>query len=120
MEQQAKQELEMLESLYPDRFQYLKLDLKSFISHDHLSAPSSFHSSKIDTQESTSLDQRKRKRKKKRTANEDSECSDQHEECYWSVKKKKKKDRVDLVLERAEACLRKIRQFKASLLCSNS
>ncbi|KAK4278148.1 hypothetical protein QN277_016036 [Acacia crassicarpa] len=118
MEQQAKQELEMLESLYPDRFQYLKLDLKSFISHDHLSKTCSFHSSMVDTQESTSLDQRKRK--KKRTANEDSEHSDQHDECYWSVKKKKKKDRVDLVLERAEACLRKIRQFKASLLCSNS
>ncbi|XP_028752743.1 uncharacterized protein LOC114712383 isoform X2 [Neltuma alba] len=117
MEQQAKEELEMLESLYPNRFQYLKLELKSFISqhHHHTPEPSSFLSSIADTQESSSLNQRKRKNKS--TAGEDSEYCDQQEECYGSVKKmKKKKDRVDLVLERAEACLRKIRQFKASLL----
>lgn len=35
---------------------------------------------------------------------------------HFSGRKSKRRDRVDVVLERAEACLKKIRQFKTSLL----
>ncbi|XP_054793008.1 uncharacterized protein LOC129298604 [Prosopis cineraria] len=124
MEQQAREELGMLESLYPDRFQYLKLELQSFISqphhHHHHHHHLSFHSSMADTQESSSLNQRKRK-KMSPSADEDSDHCYRTENCSgrFVKKKKKNKDKVDLLLERAEACLRKIRQFKASLLCNS-
>ncbi|KAF7831194.1 uncharacterized protein G2W53_013527 [Senna tora] len=119
MEEKAKQELEMLESQYPNHFDYLKLELKSFIfqlqcQQQHLPETSTSHSSIAITQESTSLNQRK-----KRKSTHIDEGSDSSEYSGKKKKKKSRRSRVDEVLERAQACLEKIRHFKKSFL-SNS
>ncbi|CAE6201235.1 unnamed protein product [Arabidopsis arenosa] len=54
----AKEELEILQSQYPNRFAYLKSDLQSFISHlreDHAPPRPSSSSSVVLTQGTLSL-----------------------------------------------------------------
>ncbi|KNA03608.1 hypothetical protein SOVF_207220 [Spinacia oleracea] len=99
MIEKAKEELQMLETLHPHRFDYLKTELKSFISllqsqilPEYLPTTSS-----ATTQASTSM-KRKRESDGKRVV-------------------KRKRDRVDVVLEKAQACLLKIQEFKFSSIC---
>ena len=53
IEEQAKEELEMLETQHPNRFEYLKLDLKSFIFQiqyqSQLPLPKNYSSSSFPT-----------------------------------------------------------------------
>eukprot|EP00268_Persea_americana_P032974 TRINITY_DN3261_c0_g1_i2.p2 TRINITY_DN3261_c0_g1~~TRINITY_DN3261_c0_g1_i2.p2 ORF type:complete len:138 (-),score=31.74 TRINITY_DN3261_c0_g1_i2:1139-1552(-) len=123
--EQAKEELQILEAQHPERFDYLKLQLKSFISD--LTCPnfssSSSHSlsqhlpssscAALSTSAATQVSSNRRKRKgseirgmgvadsipKRRIRTLDSSDA-----------------RVDIVIERAEACLRKIRQVKESFM----
>ncbi|RWR90413.1 hypothetical protein CKAN_01950600 [Cinnamomum micranthum f. kanehirae] len=121
--EQAKEELQMLEAQHPERFDYLKLQLKSFISD--LTCPnfsSSSHSlsqhlppscAALSTSAATQVSSNRRKRKgseirgmgvadsipKRRIRRSDSSDA-----------------RVDIVIERAEACLRKIRLVKESFM----
>ncbi|EXB86767.1 hypothetical protein L484_007791 [Morus notabilis] len=138
VEERAKEELRNIEAQYPNSHEYLKLELKSFIfllqshhHHDHLNIllnsdhtqffPTS--SPAVATQESTS----NRKRKKvseNHCIDNDSDKQElnqinQSPEDIVVKETKKRRDRVELVLERARACLRKIRHLKSSLLpCS--
>ncbi|KAM3712633.1 hypothetical protein ACJW30_01G197400 [Castanea mollissima] len=137
IEEQAKEELELLETQHPNRFEYLKLELKSFIfqiqSQSQLPLPenhssSSFSTSSIaTTQESTS----NKKRKvgdclcvSMEDGNESSKKKLQmgttnimgNMKGIIDNRKTKKRERVDEVLERAQACLQKIQHLKASLL----
>ncbi|GAB4836152.1 hypothetical protein Ancab_001068 [Ancistrocladus abbreviatus] len=147
----AKEELEILDTLHPNRFHCLKQDLHSLIfsllhSHHPTSPPSAAetdaptqvippsekwelqcellfcdaaqfsltkHDGKmiciwfLDTvaveAASTSMN-KKRKKAAERWEGEENGLS-----------RKKKKDKVDMVLERAQACLRKIHDFKTQL-----
>ncbi|XP_021891974.1 uncharacterized protein LOC110810194 [Carica papaya] len=101
MIQQAKEELQILEAHYPNRFDYLKLELNSFIFQYHYChSPISTPSTPATTQGSST--------NKKRKINVEEDDGD------GRLMVKQRKDRVDLVLERAELCLRKIRQVKST------
>ncbi|PON74982.1 hypothetical protein PanWU01x14_046990 [Parasponia andersonii] len=127
MEEEAKEELRKLEAQYPNRYEYLKLELKSFIfllqSQSHQTTTSIITSTAL-TQESTS----KRKRKKGRTEyhstgylGESTEEDQSHQQLdeKKEMTSKRSCDRAEVVLERARTCLRKIKHLKASLLpCS--
>ncbi|CAK9328097.1 unnamed protein product [Citrullus colocynthis] len=124
IEEQAKDELEALQLLYPNRFEYLKLELKSFIhllqsqSEDYFPQPNPILASKRspsslapDSQESSSCRKRRkmeegRKRLQREVAESESETGE---------KIVGRKDRVDEVLERAAICLSKIRRLKTAL-----
>jgi hypothetical protein len=166
--EQAKEELEMLETLYPNQHDYLKHELKSFISHLQnsysYSHPLPQHNTSLaaflDTEgfvsssffhlfivifvllnmvfeivlfyfcnaESTSLEHiksiqhalpvREEVMEKGKKGAESSELESPKvvviKHCH-SRRKNKRKDRVDLVLERAQNCIKKIRHFKTSL-----
>ncbi|XP_038878738.1 uncharacterized protein LOC120070912 [Benincasa hispida] len=122
IEEQANAELESLQLLYPNRFEYLKLELKSFIhllqsqSEEPFPQPHTVLTSKCspspsslapDSQESSSC----RKRKKM----EEGRNGLQREVGESESKIERRKDRVDVVLERAAVCLCKIRRFKTAL-----
>ncbi|PHU26709.1 hypothetical protein BC332_05041 [Capsicum chinense] len=105
--EQAKKELEILETEYPNKFEYLKLELRSFISF--LESDSLPSSSYVDTQESSSNRKRKTgssgsreepRKKLQRAVQDTAGCT--------------KRSRIDVVMERAQACLQKIQQFKTS------
>ncbi|CAL5202739.1 unnamed protein product [Lathyrus oleraceus] len=129
--EQAKQELKMLETLYPNQHHYLKHELRSFIIQYSYSQPlPQYHTSLafLDTEESTNLEQTKGMKlglpdieevtEKKKKGAESSELESPKSvvvKHYPSSRKNKRKDRVDLVLERAQNCLKKIRHFKTSL-----
>ncbi|KAK6927741.1 hypothetical protein RJ641_006332 [Dillenia turbinata] len=110
MIEKAEEELEILEAQHPNRFDYLKIELKSFISSESqklLLINSSFSSSSsVSTQASSS---RKRKQeydskgKRKLQKSTAGECN-----------KLKRMDRTDLVIEKAQACLQKIQDLKAT------
>ncbi|CAA7055810.1 unnamed protein product [Microthlaspi erraticum] len=131
----AKEELEILQSQYPNRYAYLKSDLQSFISNlreDHappLASSSSSPSSVILTQESSNC-KKKQKHKKRKYVKENvgDQASSSSSSSSSSTKKihknntemaqrvvTKRKSRVEMVLERAHLCLQKIRDVKASL-----
>ncbi|TMW88189.1 uncharacterized protein LOC107010819 [Solanum pennellii] len=108
--EEAKKELEILETQHPNKFEYLKLELRSFISflesHNSDTLPSSSY---VDTQESSSNRKRKNgsfaskeepKKKLQRVGQDTVGCN--------------KRSRIDVVMERAQACLRKIQRFKTS------
>ncbi|GAB4836154.1 hypothetical protein Ancab_039521 [Ancistrocladus abbreviatus] len=104
----AKEELEILDTLHPNRFHCLKQDLHSLIfsllhSHHHPTSPPSAAYTDAPTQASTSMN-KKRKKAAERWEGEENGLS-----------RKKKKDKVDMVLEKAQACLRKIHDFKTQL-----
>ncbi|KAK4602339.1 hypothetical protein RGQ29_011400 [Quercus rubra] len=137
IEEQAKEELEILETQHPNRFEYLKLELKSFIFHIQSQSqlplpenysPSSFPTSSIaTTQESTSNRKRKvgdclcvlmedgnespKKKLQMGTTNIMGNMKG-----ITTNRKINNRERVDEVLERAQACLQKIQHLKASLL----
>ncbi|WJX37034.1 hypothetical protein P8452_24848 [Trifolium repens] len=134
--EQAKEELEILETLYPNQHDYLKHELKSLISqlqntttHSYSHPLPQYNTSHLflDTEESTNLEQTKiklflpereevvEKRKKSAESSELKSPKSVVMKHYPSSKKNKRKDRVDLVLERAENCLKKIRLFKKTL-----
>ncbi|KAK6797786.1 hypothetical protein RDI58_005488 [Solanum bulbocastanum] len=108
--EEAKKELEILETQHPNKFEYLKLELRSFISflesHYSDTLPSNSY---VDTQESSSNRKRKNgsfgikeepKKKLQRVGQDTVGCS--------------KRSRIDVVMERAQACLQKIQRFKTS------
>ncbi|KAJ4724254.1 hypothetical protein OWV82_003262 [Melia azedarach] len=115
MIEQAKEELEMLETQHPHRFGYLKMELKSFIfllesqynnnnnNNNPISLPT--YSTAAATQASTS-------RKRKKGGSESEICKMVRRNGAF---KHKRRDRIDLVLEKAQSCLRKIQQLKSSL-----
>ncbi|XP_044476282.1 uncharacterized protein LOC123203878 [Mangifera indica] len=112
MIEQAKEELQILETFHPNRFDYLKLELKSFIfllqsqhNNDLIYHPSS---STATTQASTN--NRKRKKVGLRCRNE--ELKHKFQKVFGEFKGR---DRIDLVLEKAQSCLRKIQEVKSSL-----
>ncbi|XP_057538941.1 uncharacterized protein LOC130817325 [Amaranthus tricolor] len=108
MLEKAKEELEMLETLHPNRFHYLKNELNSFISllQSQLIVDSLPSTSYATTQASTTM-----RRKRKRV------CLKNEIEIENGKKERKQKDRVDILLEKAQACLRKIQDFKFTLHC---
>ncbi|GMH13278.1 hypothetical protein Nepgr_015119 [Nepenthes gracilis] len=120
MIERAEEELEILEGLHPDRFDYLKDDLKSLISflqlqsqhyRDTNSSASTFPAASTATTQASSSKKRKRWCLEMR-------MTDDHE--GWEMMKNDRsrtmaKDRVDVVLERAQSCLRKIHDFKIQL-----
>ncbi|XP_010435522.1 PREDICTED: uncharacterized protein LOC104719324 [Camelina sativa] len=124
----AKEELEILQSQYPSRFAHLKDDLQSFISHlseDHapprLSASSS---SVVLTQESSNCKNKQKHKKRKCVMDNfgDQVSSSTVGKIHKNNNNKmgqrvvtKRKNRVEMVLERAQLCLQKIRDVKASL-----
>ncbi|XP_062107708.1 uncharacterized protein LOC133818689 [Humulus lupulus] len=122
MEEEAEKELRMLEDQYPNRYEYLKLELNHFISllHSRQTTSQLINTTTATTQESTS----RRKRKKSSTEYYRSRywveltAEDQTRQEFDEQKDRisKKGDRVEVVLERAHACLRKIKHLKASLL----
>ncbi|KAJ4724253.1 hypothetical protein OWV82_003261 [Melia azedarach] len=113
MIEQAKEELEMLETQHPYRFGYLKMELKSFIfllesqynnnNNNPISLPT--YSAAAATQASTS-------RKRKKDGSESEICK---MVCRNGAFEHKRRNRIDLVLEKAQSCLRKIQQLKSSL-----
>ncbi|XP_061340269.1 uncharacterized protein LOC133286816 [Gastrolobium bilobum] len=139
MEEQAKEELKMLEAQYPNQYEYLKHELRSFIfqlqskHQDSQLLPENNHCSTLifhDTEESTTLEQRKRSNYGLEMAlaervvmgggkiDESSELESSKTVVtkHCSSRKNKRKDRVDLVLERAQTCLKKIQHLKTFLL----
>ncbi|XP_058749094.1 uncharacterized protein LOC131622068 [Vicia villosa] len=125
--EQAKQELKMLETLYPNQHNYLKHELRTFIIQHSYSHPlPQYHTSLafLDTEESTNLEQTKGlklglpdiEEVKEKKDIESSELEPPKSVVIkHSSRQNKRKDRVDLVLERAQNCLKKIRHFKTSL-----
>ncbi|KAJ0234460.1 Uncharacterized protein HA466_0274760 [Hirschfeldia incana] len=147
----AKEELEILQAQYPNRFAYLKSDLQSFISnlHEDHAPPSRSSSSPLvltqgDQESSSQFKYRfrlhtnfllmrwtessncnsKQKHKKRKYTNE--LFGDQASSSTGKIHKNnnhkmgqrlvtKRKTRVEMVLERAQLCLQKIRDVKASL-----
>ncbi|XP_027073222.1 uncharacterized protein [Coffea arabica] len=124
MIEQAKEELQILEAQQPDNFNYLKDELKSFISrlesqslplpsgHDNYKNSTGYSNiSSASTRESSACKKRKKedsledeniegpKRKSQRVAGDG--CSE-------------RRNRIDLAIERARECLEKIQRFKTS------
>ncbi|XP_030509446.2 uncharacterized protein LOC115724119 [Cannabis sativa] len=126
MEEEAKKELRMLEEQYPNRYECLKLELNHFISLLHSSHQATSQLIPTTTTTATTQESTSRRKKKKSTTTEnyrsrylvESIAEDQTGQELDDEKQKisKKRDRVEVVLERAHACLRKIKNFKASLL----
>ncbi|KAI3409509.1 uncharacterized protein J3R85_019256, partial [Psidium guajava] len=110
MIEQAKEELQALETQHPCRFGHLKVELKSFIlllesqhfllhhHRHHISSPLS-SSFSVTTQESTC-----RKRKKRGV----------QEKAGIRASPAPKRGRIDAVLDRAKSCLQKIQDLKTS------
>ncbi|KAL3838779.1 hypothetical protein ACJIZ3_023370 [Penstemon smallii] len=109
MIEQAKEELEILEFQHPNRFQYLKMELKTFISDfesQNYITPNSNCQSAL-TQESSSS---RKKRKKSGSVNVVEGGGDIiGDGCI------KRRCKTDTILDRAQKCLHKIQQFKTSL-----
>ncbi|KAK9117857.1 hypothetical protein Scep_015950 [Stephania cephalantha] len=117
--EQAREELEVLESMYPYRFEYLKLELKSFINSaeeeedeqelkHHHNKNSNSSSISISTQASCN---------RKRKSSRDGEMVAVVNKKYRKLNHNNvdgAKGKVETAMERAEACLRKIREVKRS------
>ncbi|XP_010553880.1 PREDICTED: uncharacterized protein LOC104823832 [Tarenaya hassleriana] len=117
--ERAEEELEILQTQHPNRFQYLKSELESFIfllRENH--APPPISGDVVLTQASSNCKKKKSKKKRKRMDKSGDQVSS-----LGSKKKDKRaqrtmaesKDRVDMVLEKAQLCLEKIRDVKSSL-----
>ncbi|KAL1197086.1 hypothetical protein V5N11_001967 [Cardamine amara subsp. amara] len=122
----AKEELEILHTQYPNRFAYLKSDLQYFISHirdDHAPPRGSSSSSAIIlTQESSNCKNKPKHKKRKYVmdnsgdrASSSSGKIDKNNNKMGQRLVTKRKNRVEMVLERAQLCLQKLRDVKASL-----
>ncbi|XP_031401340.1 uncharacterized protein LOC116211210 isoform X2 [Punica granatum] len=126
MMEQAREELQKLESQHPKRFATLKMELKSFISllesnssgrlcYTDGSVSSLPPCSTATTQASTC---RKRKvvgfrEPNNKAAEMEMEMEEEDADTTF-MNKKKRRDSVETVLERARLCLRKIRELKTS------
>ncbi|KAI5669661.1 hypothetical protein M9H77_19514 [Catharanthus roseus] len=116
MIEQAKEELQILETQQPKRFNYLKLELKSFISH--LESQKLFLSSCAAESSSVSI--------ASDAATQESSNSKKRKKVEGGIMEtaapKQKLQRVELdnrtaaVVERARACLHKIQEFKTSFI----
>ncbi|KAJ0021141.1 hypothetical protein Pint_31110 [Pistacia integerrima] len=123
MIEQAKEELQILETLHPNRFDYLKLELKSFIfflesqhnNNDNNNENNNLiyypSSSTATTQASTN----NRKRKKAGIGMGSCRNEEMKNKFQRVLGEFKRRDRIDLVLEKAQSCLRKIKELKSSL-----
>ncbi|KFK40339.1 hypothetical protein AALP_AA3G361300 [Arabis alpina] len=128
----AKEELEILQTQYPNRFAYLKSDLESFISRlrkDHAPPPHvSSDSDVVLTQESSNCKNKQKHKKRKYIKKNigDQSSSSSSSSSTGKIRKNndnkmaqkvvtKRKTRVEMVLENAQRCLQKIRAVKASL-----
>ncbi|KAI4382194.1 hypothetical protein MLD38_008189 [Melastoma candidum] len=116
MMDQAEDDLQQLESQHPHRFNYLKLELRSFIlllqsQHSllHRQSPPSPSSSPVATQASTSG---RKRNGDGNSRHEDEEVMDDDDDSTV----KGGEDRVGVVLKRAKCCLRKLQEFKATLI----
>lgn len=118
MIEKAKEELEMLETHHPDRFDYLKHELKSFIFllQSQLLLDPLPTTSSATTQASTSMKRKRVCLKRRKLEDGGWECNDKSEFEYGK-RGRRETDRVDVVLEKAQACLRKIQEFKTSIVC---
>ncbi|CAK9136411.1 unnamed protein product [Ilex paraguariensis] len=123
MIEQAKEELQMLEANHPHRFDYLKLELRSFIfllESQNLQLPKNstmMSCSAATTQASTS------KKRKKSGSEMQRRMESNVEACRRKLPRvghgggyMKRNDSVDAAIERAQACLHKIQQFKNQFL----
>ncbi|XP_038973882.1 uncharacterized protein LOC120105464 [Phoenix dactylifera] len=114
--ERAAEELQLLERQHPNRFDYLKLELKSIISQP-ICCPSS---SPAATQVSSN-----RKRKGGEMQEEGSDGWEQRKvqksstdtEQQGGEVDEKCEDRVEAAIKRAEACLKRIRQLKQDFFC---
>ncbi|RZC71440.1 hypothetical protein C5167_034628 [Papaver somniferum] len=131
MIQQAKEELENLESEHPNRFKLLKHELETFISD---ASSAKFHhyvnptvhnfgssSKSISTQASTSIRKRKRCPQIQNTHPGDVvQWTTTSDAAITTTKQNlhkmehQKRTSVDAAIQRAEACLEKLRIVKAS------
>ncbi|XP_021742746.1 uncharacterized protein LOC110708830 [Chenopodium quinoa] len=117
MIEKSKEELQMLETNHPYRFDYLKNELKSFITlleSQFLPEPLPTTSS-TTTQASTSM-KRKRVSLKRRKVENGGWENDYSKIEYNNIKVTSHRDRVDVVLEKAQACLCKIQEYKCSMV----
>lgn len=99
IEEWAKHELQNLESKHPHHFHFLKADLKSYLFSDHPlpDLPP------ITTQASSNVEH---------ISKGEQEANKRHK--LSPDKKNKRKSRTEMVIERAEECLKKIRHLKQS------
>ncbi|KAK8948267.1 hypothetical protein KSP40_PGU004440 [Platanthera guangdongensis] len=109
MTERAMEELNTLEARHPDQFDYLKLELRSLIS-DHDLGPSPPN---IITPASSAGTQASSNRKRREAGLGDGDLG-------FGLEKKRLKssteNRADMAIERARACLRRIRLVKESFL----
>ncbi|KAL2333119.1 hypothetical protein Fmac_014332 [Flemingia macrophylla] len=133
MEEQVKEELKMLEAQFPNQHEFLKHELRSFIfqlQSKHLDSEpvtenNHYNLAFRDTQESTSLEQLTSSSNGSKLGlaervvmegkiDESSELENPKTDVmkHFSSRKNKRKDRVDLVLEKAHVCLKKIKHLK--------
>ncbi|KAK1361880.1 hypothetical protein POM88_046354 [Heracleum sosnowskyi] len=129
--EQAKQELEKLETQYPNCFQSLKLDLKTFISQleeeqeEKLSSQQRY--SFPTTTASTHVSSTRKKRKKGNSDVKGTRDDDQAQSkleiskmlhmkrfCCENGYGKRRDMRTDAAIERARVCLQKVQQLKTS------
>ncbi|KAJ4975038.1 hypothetical protein NE237_008212 [Protea cynaroides] len=122
MIKQAEEELQILEAQHPNRFGYLKMELRSFI-HGETEKPSppyfpkSFVSyrdgyySSMSNSSATTQASSNRKRKVSEIQNQEANPESTNRNFprlnQWM-------ERVDAAIERAEACLQKIQEIKRS------
>ncbi|XP_010528617.1 PREDICTED: uncharacterized protein LOC104805671 [Tarenaya hassleriana] len=110
----AKEELEILQTHHPNRFHYLKSELEILLRELH--APPSLPSSGdavVLTQESSNCKSKEETRKKGKGMNKRGSQVSSFKMAQKVITKRK--DRVDLALERAHLCLQKIKVVKSSL-----
>ncbi|XP_009794091.1 uncharacterized protein [Nicotiana sylvestris] len=112
MIEQAKEELEILEDQHPNKFEYLKLELRSFITFLESNNSDSVPSTSAATQESSS--NRKRKNGSNGSQGNQEPNKKKLQKVVLDPVSCTKRSRIDVVLERAQACLQKIQRFKTS------
>ncbi|EHA8591287.1 hypothetical protein COCNU_scaffold040990G000010 [Cocos nucifera] len=110
MVERATEELQLLEAQHPNRFDYLKLELKSIISQP-ICCPSP---SPATTQVSSS---RKRRGGEMRGEEQKVQKSSSDSERQGGEVDGKCEDRVEIAIKRAQACLKRIRQLKQDFFC---
>ncbi|KAL8159634.1 hypothetical protein V2J09_001171 [Rumex salicifolius] len=122
----AKQELELLESKFPNQFEFFKMELKSIIPlHNDLPTSS------VATQGSTTVMKRKREeeeaalhspRRRHRQSRRLSIPTNTPKASEDAVERKmervKEDESVEVAIERAKACIQKIHELKTQLLIS--
>ncbi|KAI8031345.1 hypothetical protein LOK49_LG01G02674 [Camellia lanceoleosa] len=140
MIEQAEEELEILEAQHPNRFEYLKIELKSLIfllhsqnitlsnnnnnnnfnkSYNFLSSSSNSillpASSTATTQASSSNKKRKKGTSEMQRTEQPPSPKHKIQRADWEESLcSNRRDGVEVAIERAQACLLKIQQFKTS------